>query len=352
MMPISAFEIENRTIGINYPCFIIAEAGVNHNGDLQMARDLIDAAAEAGADAVKFQTFTAEGVVTHRAPKAAYQEVNALGDESQYAMLKRLELTPAMHDALLAHCKKRDICFLSSPFDEGSLALLESLGVAAYKIPSGEITNLPFLDAVGRKGRPVICSTGMATLAEVELAVATLQGSGCTQLVLLHCVNRYPALPEEINLRAMNTLTVTFNLPVGYSDHTMGNEIAFAAVALGACVLEKHLTLDRALPGPDHLASSEPYEFAALVRGVRAIEIALGHGRKEPTASEVEIAAVARKSLVAAVDIPAGMVLIPNMLAIKRPGSGLPPAMYSELLGRITRVPVPAGTLLTLEMLI
>jgi len=346
-----SLDIAGRRIGPGQPCFIIAEAGVNHNGSLEIARQLVDVAAQACADAVKFQTFKAEKVISPQTPKAAYQLQTTGDGESQLDMVKRLELPFDAFRELYAYCQDKDILFMSTPFDEDSADFLADLGVAVFKIPSGEITNLPFLAHVARKGKPMIVSTGMSYLGEVEAAVRTIEEAGNHDFVLLHCVSNYPADPADVNLRAMQTMAMAFGVPVGYSDHTPGIEVALAAVALGACVIEKHFTLDRSLPGPDHRASLEPDELTALVRGIRTVESALGHGRKEPAASEVNTAAVARRSLVAARDIPAGTMLTKELIAIKRPGTGLLPAMRSYLVGRTIRVPVPAGTLLTLEML-
>jgi N,N'-diacetyllegionaminate synthase len=348
---VETVEIAGRKIGVNRPCFIIAEAGVNHNGDVRRAMELIDAASQAGADAVKFQTFAADRLATRDAPKAEYQKQTTDAVESQYEMLRRLELSPSAHRELMDHCRKQGILFLSTPFDEQSADLLEELGIAAYKVSSGEITNLTFLAHLARKNRPLIISTGMAYLSEVESAVLAVQDAGNHEFVLLHCVSSYPANPADANLRAMQSMRSTFNVPVGYSDHTSGIEVALAAVALGACVIEKHVTLDRTLPGPDHQASLEPNEFARMVKGIRIIEAALGSGRKEPAFSEANTAAVARKSLVAARDIAAGTELTEEMIAIMRPGTGLPPAMRQQLLGRVARTDIPAGTLLGLEML-
>ncbi len=336
-------QIAGREIGPGNPCFVIAEAGVNHNGDPALARRLVDAAADAGADAVKFQTFRAEGLASPSAPKAEYQTRATGASESQLDMLRRLELSREAHAGLMARCRDRGVVFLSTPFEEESADFLESLGVAAFKVPSGEVTNLPFLAHVARKGRPVILSTGMSTLEEVGAAVRCLRESGDPPLVLLHCVSRYPADPRDANLRAMATMSEAFEVPVGYSDHTAGLEVAFAAAALGAAVLEKHFTLDRALPGPDHAASLEPGELASLVRGIRLVESALGHGRKEPVLAEAETAAVARKSLVAVRDLPVGAILTRDALAVLRPGTGLAPARLEELLGRKLRREVREG---------
>lgn len=347
----SPVTIAGRQIGSGQPCFIIAEAGVNHNGDPELARQLIDVAKTAGADAVKFQLFRADRLASAAAPKAGYQVWTTGGGESQLEMLRRLGLPLEAHRALRDYCGEQGILYLCTPFDEPSADFLETLAVAAFKIPSGELTNLPFLAHVARKGKSLIVSTGMATLAEVEAAVRTIDAAGNRDVVLLHCVSNYPANPAEANLRAMQTMAEAFGLPVGYSDHTPGIEVALAAVALGACVIEKHFTLDRTLPGPDHRVSLEPQELVALVRGIRTVEAALGHGRKEPAPSEADTAAVARKSLVAAKDIATGSTVTADSIAIKRPGTGLPPAMLEQVVGRIATEDIPADTVLTLEML-
>ena len=345
-------DIGGRIVGLGRPCFIVAEAGVNHNGDVEIARKLVEAAVSAGADAVKFQTFKAERLVTPHAPKADYQKRTTDAEETHFDMIHRLELSADMHRALIDYCRDRDILFMSSPFDEDSADLLTDLDVAVFKIPSGEVTNLPFLAHVARKGKPMIVSTGMSYLGEVDAAVRTIRDAGNRDIVLLHCVSNYPAAIEDVNLKAMQTMAVAFDVPVGYSDHTLGIEVPMAAVAMGAHVIEKHFTLDRSLPGPDHVASLEPDELAAMVRGIRLVESALGHGQKEPAASEANTAAVARKSLVAAREIPAGTTLTEDLIAIKRPGTGLPPVMRRNLVGRRVKTRVPAGALLTLEMLL
>lgn len=344
-------EFAGRKIGVGHPCFIIAEAGVNHNRDLTIAKQLIDVALAAGADAVKFQTFKADKLASVSAPKAAYQKKTIDGAESQLEMLRRLELSAAMHHELQAYCRGRGILFLSTPFDEESADFLDQMGLPAFKIPSGDITNEPFLTHIACKGKPIFLSTGMAYLSEVDQAVRAIRTAGNEELILLHCVSNYPAQPRDVNLRAMATMKTAFKLPVGYSDHTVGIEISLAAVALGACVIEKHFTLDRNLPGPDHRASLEPDELTALVGAIRKVELSLGHGRKEPAPSEADTADVARKSLVAALDIPAGTHLLEAMIAIKRPGTGLPPAMRVHLIGCMAREDISAGTLLSLDML-
>jgi N-acetylneuraminate synthase len=340
--------------------FIIAEAGVNHNGDLSLAKQLIDVAADAGADAVKFQTFCAEQMVSRHAPKAEYQTRTTDKTESQFEMIRKLVLTDADHDELMAHAKARGITFLSSPFDVPSLHLLtKRFGLQTIKIPSGEITNAPFLLAIARDAKFVIVSTGMSTLAEVEAALGVLafgftglatampqrgdfeqafaseagQESLCDRVTLLHCTTEYPAPVSEVNLRAMDTLAAAFGLPVGYSDHTLGIHISLAAVARGAQVIEKHVTLDRSLSGPDHKASLEPDELREMVRQIREVELALGEGIKRPAASEWKNRDVARKSLVAARAIQVGEVFTEENLTCKRPGMGVNPFAYWQTLG-------------------
>ena len=314
--------------------FIIAEAGVNHNGSLDLALRLVDAAKASGADAVKFQTFRADLLVTQSAHKAPYQERTTGTSESQFEMLRRLELDAAAHRRLIDHCHEVGIQFLSSPFDTQSADLLASMNVPLYKVPSGEITNLPFLQHLARKGRPLFLSTGMSTLGEVEEAVHVLQSAGAPQVTLLHCVTEYPAPYAEVNLRAMQTLKVAFGLPVGYSDHTPGIFMAIAAVALGAEVIEKHFTLDRSLPGPDHAASLEPAELRQMVAAIRQVELALGSGIKAPAPCELPNLSVARKSVVAARSLPVGHQLAASDLDIKRPGNGLAPKLLPALIGR------------------
>jgi N,N'-diacetyllegionaminate synthase len=317
--------------------FIIAEAGVNHNGSLDLALRLVDAAKASGADAVKFQTFRADLLATRSAHKAPYQERTTAHAESQFEMLQRLELDAAAHQRIIDHCRELGIQFLSSPFDTQSADLLAKMAVPMFKVPSGEITNLPFLQHLADKGRPLILSTGMSTLGEVEEAVHVLQSAGASQLTLLHCVTEYPAPYAEVNLRAMQTLKCAFGLPVGYSDHTPGIEIAIAAVALGAEVIEKHFTLDRSLPGPDHAASLEPVELQQMVGSIRHVEAALGTGIKAPAPCELPNLSVARKSVVAARSLPAGHQLETGDLDIKRPGNGLAPKLLPTLIGHTLR---------------
>lgn len=316
---------------------IIAEAGVNHNGSLDLARQLIDAAAAAGVDYVKFQTFRADKLVTRTARQAAYQSRNlGHGEESQYTMLKRLELSPDDHRALIDHCNTKGVEFLSTAFDLESIAFLDSLGLPLWKVPSGEITNFPYLRAIGLTGKPVILSTGMATLDEIEAAVGVLTRFGTPRngITLLHCTTEYPAPKDQVNLRAMQTMHKRFGLPVGYSDHTEGIEIPVAAVAMGATVIEKHFTLDRNLPGPDHKASLEPDELTAMVRQIRAVESALGNGVKEPTPAERPNIPIARKSIVAATAIQRGELFTEENLTAKRPGTGLSPMLWESVVGQ------------------
>lgn len=332
--------------------FIIAEAGVNHNGSLDLALRLADAAKASGADAVKFQTFRADLIATRSAHKAPYQERTTAHAESQFEMLQRLELDALAHNRLIEHCRQIGIQFLSSPFDAQSADLLATMDVSLYKVPSGEITNLPFLKHLARKGRPLILSTGMSTLGEVEEAVNVLQAAGASKLTLLHCVTEYPAPYAEVNLRAMHTLKSAFGLPVGYSDHTPGIDIAIAAVALGAEVIEKHLTLDRSLLGPDHAASLEPSELQQMVVAIRHVEAALGTGIKAPAPCELPNLSVARKSVVAARLLPAGHQLRIGDLDIKRPGNGLAPKLLPELIGRTLRAGLAKDEIISWDHLV
>ena len=325
---------------------------MNHNGSLDLALRLADAAKASGADAVKFQTFRADLIATRSAHKAPYQERTTAHAESQFEMLQRLELDAAAHRCLIDHCRQIGIQFLSSPFDAQSADLLATMDVPLYKVPSGEITNLPFLKHLARKGRPLILSTGMSTLGEVEEAVNVLQAAGASKLTLLHCVTEYPAPYAEVNLRAMHTLKCAFGLPVGYSDHTPGIDIAIAAVAMGAEVIEKHLTLDRSLPGPDHAASLEPSELQQMVVAIRHVEAALGTGIKAPAPCELPNLSVARKSVVAARLLPAGHQLRIGDLDIKRPGNGLAPKLLPELIGRTLRAGLAKDEIISWDHLV
>jgi N,N'-diacetyllegionaminate synthase len=315
---------------------IIAEAGVNHNGDLKLAKQLIDVAAAAGVDIVKFQTFNANRLVTRTAKKADYQAQATNSTETQHDMLRRLELTEAMHLELISHCALRNIGFLSTGFDIESVDLLLSLGQECFKIPSGEITNLPYLRHIGQLGKNVILSTGMATLGDIESAIELLEQAGTPRrnLTVLHCTTEYPTPMAEVNLRAMQSMKTAFGVAVGYSDHTQGIEVAIAAVAMGATVIEKHFTLDRNLPGPDHQASLEPAELAAMVTAIRNIEVALGNGIKRLTPSEARNKPVARKSLVASRHIRAGEMFAAENISTKRPGTGISPMRWDEMMGK------------------
>ena len=343
--------------------FIIAEAGVNHNGSIEMAKQLIDVAAEAGADVVKFQTFKAEKVISRYAPKADYQGKTTVETESQLEMVKKLQLDEEAHQVLIQHCRSRHIEFLSTPFDFDSIDLLaRTLNLPRLKIPSGEITNGPYLLHIAKTGKPVILSTGMSTLGEVEVALGVLafgylsqnarpslqkfQDAYCSEkgqdilakkVTLLHCTTEYPAPFDEVNLQTMATMRAAFGLPVGLSDHTPGIAVPIAAVALGAAVVEKHFTLDKNLPGPDHKASLEPYELKAMVTAIRQVEKALGNGQKIPSPSELKNREIARKSLMTACPIKKEELFTENNIAIKRPGNGLSPMSYWALLGRQAR---------------
>ncbi len=316
--------------------FVIAEAGVNHNGSLEMAKRLVQVAVESGADAVKFQTFHAAGLVSRTAEKAAYQQRTTSAAETQYEMLERLELNEPAHRTLQLLCAQTGIQFLSTPFDDPSIDLLAKLGLEIFKVPSGEITNLPYLRRVGGLAKRVILSTGMADMREIGDALAVLAGAGMTrdQITVLHATTEYPTSMEEVNLRAMQTIGAAFGVKVGYSDHTPGIEVATAAVAMGASVIEKHFTLDRTLPGPDHRASLEPSELKAMVAAIRNISTALGDGIKRPTPSEAKNMSMIRKSIVAACPIRRGEIFGPANMTTKRPGTGMSPMRWSEVEGK------------------
>jgi len=315
---------------------IIAEAGVNHNGDIELAKQLIDVAADAGTDLVKFQTFNADRLVTHTAKKADYQTQTTDNKESQHEMLRRLELNEEMHKELIAYCAHRNIGFFSTGFDIKSIDLLVSLGQDYFKIPSGEITNLPYLRHVGQFNKEIIFSTGMATMGEIEETIDVLEQAGTprSKITVLHCTTEYPTPMTEVNLRAMQSIHKAFGVATGYSDHTSGIEVAIAAVAMGASVIEKHFTLDCDLPGPDHKASLEPDELKAMVTAIRNIEVALGDGIKRLTPSEVRNKPIARKSLVASQTIKKGELFNSQNITSKRPGTGISPMRLDEIIGR------------------
>lgn len=317
--------------------FIIAEAGVNHNGSQKLAQKLIDAAVKAGADAVKFQTFKAENLVSKSAQKAEYQKQTTSVEESQFEMIKKLELDVAVHKELMAYCQEKDIIFLSTPFDHDSIDLLNELGLEIFKIPSGEITNLPYLRHIGRLNKKIILSTGMANLGEVEAAINVLTGAGTQRenITVLHANTEYPTPMRDVNLKAMQTLGRAFNLAYGYSDHTNGIEVPIAAVAMGGSVIEKHFTLDKTMEGPDHKASLEPHELTAMVQAIRNIEQALGSAVKQPSPSESKNKSIARKSIVAKAAIKRGEIFTEQNLTIKRPGTGINPMRWDEVLGTV-----------------
>ena len=314
--------------------YIIAEAGVNHNGDISTAKKMIDVAVKAGADAVKFQTFRAEQLVCQSAKKADYQMETTDSTESQFEMLKKLEPAYSDHVELISYCKKKNIQFLSTPFDVDSLKMLDRLGVPLIKIPSGEITNYPLLVAAAKTKKPIILSTGMSDLEEIAEAIHVLKANGGERIVLLHCNTEYPTPMKDVNLRAMDTMRERFHLLVGYSDHTLGIEVPIAAVALGATVIEKHFTLDKKMKGPDHKASLEADQLKAMVEAIRNIEVALGSKEKSATTSEKKNMEVARKSIVAAGDIKKGEKFSENNLTTKRPGNGISPMKWNEILGK------------------
>ncbi|WP_274626790.1 N-acetylneuraminate synthase family protein [Arvimicrobium flavum] len=328
--------------------YFIAEAGVNHNGEIEKALALVDIAADAGADAVKFQTFDTAALATVNAPKAAYQERNDSRHKNQFDMLKALELSRGDWERIVARCAEKGVAFLSTPFDFGSADLLEALGVNAYKVSSGDLTFHQLLAHIAAKGRPMVISTGMATMGEVEEAVDVIERSGNPPLAILHCVSDYPCAPEDCNLNVIPIMRAMFGRPIGWSDHTDAEVTGLASVALGGRLIEKHFTLDRNLPGPDHKASLEPDALAGFIANIRTLEKALGDGRKRPTAAEKNTAALARRSIVLLADIEAGETLTAANCGALRPGTGLPPRMLDSLLGLKVRKAMAAGTVLSL----
>ncbi len=316
--------------------FIIAEAGVNHNGSLELAQKLINVAVDAGADAIKFQTFKADKLVSKTAHKAEYQQQTTDAAESQYEMIKKLELDETAHHELIAYCKTKNILFLSTPFDHESIELLNNLGTEIFKIPSGEITNLPYLRHVGKLAKLAILSTGMANLGEIENALDILVAAGLPKekITVLHATTEYPCPVEDVNLKSMQTIAKAFGVKVGYSDHTKGIEVPIAAVAMGACIIEKHFTLDKTMEGPDHKASLEPHELKAMVSAIRNIEKALGDGIKKPSKSEFKNIPIARKSIMASRPIQKGEILSTDNITVKRPGTGISPMRWDEVLNR------------------
>lgn len=343
-------KIGKKYIGYGEPAFIIAEMGVNHNGDMRLVRKIIDEAVEAGVDAIKFQKFTTEDLVTVNAPKAKYQEATTDSSESQFKMLKKLELSTEQLKELKAYADQKGILSFATPFDENSVDFLEELDVEAYKIGSGDVTNIPLLKKVAMKGKPIILSTGMSTLSDVEEAVEAVFSQGNQKLILMHCTSNYPTDLKDVNLKAMDTVQQAFSLPTGYSDHTMGISVSVAAVARGAVAIEKHFTLDRSLEGPDHLASLEPDELKQLVSEIRNVEACLGSSIKKPAESELEVKLVAQKSIVATTNIKAGTILTSEMLTCKRPSTGIPPKYIDVVVGRKATVDILKDNVITWEM--
>ena len=344
--------LEGKHVGPGNPCFVIAEAGVNHNGDVEVARQLITAAQLAGADCVKFQTFKAERVVSADAPKAAYQLKVTDPTESQFAMLRKLELSEANHRTLIEQCRRDGIVFLSTPYSLEDAVMLHELGAPGFKVASGQLVELSFLAALARFNKPIILSTGMATLEETREAVATLRANGNQQIVVLQCTTNYPSRLVDTNLRAMSSIATATDSITGYSDHTEGIIACIASVALGASMVEKHFTLDRNLPGPDHRCSSEPSELADLVRGIRAVELALGDGIKRPTKDELVNLTGMRRSIVAAHLIKAGTSVTASDFAFKRPATGLAPRRLGELLGHSALKDIPADAQVQPELFV
>ena len=330
----------------NYKVFIIAEAGVNHNGDINIAKKLIDKAVEAGVDAVKFQTFKAEELVTKNSPKAEYQK-KTTGIGTQYEMLKRLELTLEDHLVLKDYCDDKGIIFISTPFDFESVDLLEKLNIPIYKISSGDVTNIPLLRYIAKLNKPMIVSTGMANLGEVETAIEAIKSTGNEKISLLHCTSNYPTEYKDVNLNAMITLKGAFNVPIGYSDHTVGIEVSIAAMAMGAKIIEKHFTLDKEMEGPDHKASLNPEELTKIVSSIRNIEEAFGDGIKRCNKSEESTKNVARKSIVAKVNIIKGETISYENITFKRPGNGLSPMFIDEIVGKIAVEDMQVDDLIT-----
>lgn len=351
MEKIKEIKISNKKINEKSTCFIIAEAGVNHNGKLELAKKMVDKAKEAGADAVKFQTFISEDLVTRDIPMEEYQKRNTGKKETQLEMLKKLELSRKDFIELKKYCEKKGIIFLSTPFDEGSVDFLEKLGVQAFKISSGDITDLPFLRYIAKKKLPMIVSTGASYLEEVKEAVLAIKKEGNNKIILLHCTVNYPCPPEEVNLKSMITLGKEFDCLIGYSDHTFGIMAPIISVALGAKVLEKHFTLDRKLPGPDQKASLEPEELKEMVKIIRDTEKALGSFMKKPQKSESEERKLGRRSIVARIDILKGNKISKEMLITKRPGTGINPKHLYSIIGKIAKKDIKKDSLIKFQYL-
>jgi N,N'-diacetyllegionaminate synthase len=342
--------IGNKLIGDGESCFIIAEAGVNHNGDIKLAIKLIDEAKSAGADAVKFQTFKSKGVTTAATGITEYQRKNMGRNGSQLRMLQDLELDYSAFSKLKEHCEEKGIIFLSTPHSFDAIDFLDPL-VPAHKMGSGDLTNIPAIAKVAEKGKPILLSTGMATVDEIEEAIAAIRARGNDQIILLQCVTNYPSSLGDQNLKTIQVMRNEFNVLTGFSDHTIGTTAALVAVTLGACVVEKHFTLSRKLPGPDHKASMEPNELEGLIQLIREVELSLGDGEKKPTKDEEEIAAVARKSLVASIDIPEGTTISRDMIDIKRPQTGLRPGRLDDIIGKKAKKDIKQDNVLTEDMI-
>lgn len=351
MMKINNIKIGSKSIGPNQPVFIIAEAGVNHNHRLDLALKLVDAATDAGADAVKFQTFKADQVVTEVGVMADYQKKNIGKTESQLDMLRKLEFSESWYPKVIAHCKKRGIIFLSTPhgsFD--SIDLLQKLGVPAFKFGSGDLTTLPILEYTAKFNKPIILGTGMATMAEVKESIKVIKKAGNSQIVMLHCTTNYPTPLEQVNLRAMETMIKELDVLVGYSDHTIGSQVPVMAVALGACVIEKHLTLDNKMPGPDHKASANPEVFKKMVDEIRLVEKIMGSSVKKPLPEEVTLQAIVRRSVVVTKNIEKGERFSRKNIDLKRPGTGLPARYFAKVLGKKAKNNIKKDTLLTRKL--
>lgn len=342
--------INNKTISENSPVFIIAEAGVNHNGDIKIAKQLVEEAKNAGADAIKFQTYKTENIVLKSAEKAEYQK-RTTGNGSQYEMLRKLELTKEDFRELANYAKIKGIIFLSTPSDKESVDLLCQLNVPLFKIGSSDITNFPLLKYVAEKRLPIVLSTGMSNLGEIEEAIKIIKDNGSKQIILLHCITNYPAKISNLNLRVINTLKSTFKLLVGFSDHSIGIYAAISAVSLGACVIEKHFTLSKDQQGPDHLASLNPNELREMIKAIRLIKKGLGNGLKIPTEDEEKIKKIARKSIVSKVNIPKGETISMDMLGVKRPGTGLSPKYLNIIIGRRAKEEIKKDKIINLKLL-
>jgi len=338
-------KIENKLIGGSEPCFVIAEAGINHNGDIELAKKLVDIAVGTRADAIKFQTFKAEKLLS----KNIAVPQNVKSTESFFEMIRKLELSDKDYCELSEYCKEKGIIFMSTPLDNRSVDLLDNIGVPVFKIASCDLDNLSLLKYIANKRKPIVLSTGMGTISEVGEAVDVIKSTGNDNLILLHCVSAYPPKVEEVNLRAMETLRIAFKLPVGYSDHTIGIDIALAAVALGAKVIEKHFTLDKKMEGPDHAVSADPEDLKNLIFGIREIEKALGTGVKAPSKDEVVIIKSFRRSIVANIDIKKGEIIASEMLSAKRPGTGLSPKYFDFVIGKQSRRDIKEDELINKE---